>query len=98
MKGLTTLVSDTKKYSTWVVLGELQTWTWARQNLMLIPEIFLCEEGIFFSFFFLSVTGRKDNIARLPLKGVKDGCGAELLPSGLFLTKRSFFFISPLEL
>ena len=97
MKGLTTLVSDTKKYSTWVVLGELQTWTWARQNLMLIPEIFLCEEGIFFSFFFLSVTGRKDNIARLPLKGVKDGCGAELLPSGLFLTKRSFF-ISPLEL
>ena len=71
-------------------LGGLR-WTWARPNLMLIPEIFLCEEGIFFSFFFLSVTWRKDNIARLPLKGVKDGWAT------LFRTifnKKKLFYLS----
>ena len=69
VKGLTTLVSDTKKYSSWVVPGWI---TEVRGQTYANPKIFLCEGPEYFSPSFVSVTWRKDNIARLPLKGVKD--------------------------
>ena len=66
-------LDDTSQWHKEVLLLGGPGWiTEVRGQTYANPKIFLCEGPEYFSPSFVSVTWRKDNIARLPLKGVKD--------------------------